>query len=139
MALENPKFKLKIGTIDKKTPRTFYIEGSTFITPTEKGELTYKEKFNKIYKEIGCGIEEMRQGNLNNALKKTYIINIDVADERMKVGKKSYFTFQYFLQQEGEVVSFQQIVTDADSYIGIVLKRLEEGLLENGFEISKTK
>lgn len=137
--LENPYFKVKIGTIDKKNPNTFYIEGSTFITPIENDDFTYKEKFNRIYKEIGRGIDEMRISNKENPLNKSYIINIDVADERMKVGKKSYFTFQYFLQQEGEILPFQTIIANAEKYTKIVFKHLEYSLKENGFALSKNK
>ena len=136
--VENPYFKLKVGTIDKKHPNTFYIEGSTFITPVEQDEMTYKEKFKRVYKEIWRGIDEMRVKK-RNAIKKTYIINIDVADERIKPEKKTYFTFQYFLQQDGEIVPFQEIINNIDDYTKTVLDRLEYSLKDNGFALSKNK
>ena len=141
VSLENPYFKLKIGTIDKKKPTTFYVEGGTFITPVENDddERTYKEKMTEVYKAMARGIEEMRLTKKKKNLEKNFIANIDVADERMKVGKKTYFTFQYYLRQNGELITFSEIAEDGDEYTKLVLARLEYSLKENGFALSKTK
>ena len=55
--LENPYFKLKIGTINKKKPTTFYVEGGTFITPVEDVDdgLTYKEKMVEVLRALVTG------------------------------------------------------------------------------------
>ena len=141
VSLENPYFKLKIGTINKKKPTTFYVEGGTFITPVEDDddERSYKEKMTDVYKAMARGIEEMRLTGKKKNLEKTFIANIDVADERMKTGKKTYFTFQYYLRQNGEIASFAEIAEDGDEYTKKVLERLEYSLKENGFALSKTK
>ena len=141
VSLENPYFKLKIGTIDKKRPTTFYVEGGTFITPVDDDddERTYKEKMTEVYKAMARGIEEMRLTGKKKNLEKNFIANIDVADERMKVGKKTYFTFQYYLRQNGELIPFSEIAEDGDEYTKLVLARLEYSLKENGFALSKTK
>ena len=141
VSLENPYFKLKIGTINKKKPTTFYVEGGTFITPVEDEDedMTFKEKIKDVYKAMARGIEEMRLTGKPKNLEKNFIVNIDVADERMKVGKKTYFTFQYYLHQNGEPVPFNDIAADGDEYTKKVLERLEYSLKENGFALSKTK
>lgn len=140
VSLENPYFKLKIGTINKKRPTTFYVEGGTFITPveTEDDDRSYKEKMTDVYKAMARGIEEMRLSGKKN-LEKNFIANIDVADERMKVGKKTYFTFQYYLRQNGDIIPFAEIAEEGDEYTEKVLERLEYSLKENGFALSKTK
>ena len=98
VSLENPYFKLKIGTINKKKPTTFYVEGGTFITPVdEDDEVPYKEKMAQVYKDMTKGIMVLTSEARN--IQNSFIANIDVADERMKVGKKTYFTFQYYLHQ----------------------------------------
>ena len=138
ISLENPYFKLKIGTINKKKPTTFYVEGGTFITPVEDVDdgLTYKEKMVEVQNAMCNGITVMRAGK---NLCRNYIANIDVADERMKAGKKTYFTFQYYLQQDGELKPFSDIVADSKSYTDEVLAKIEYSLKENGFALSKTK
>lgn len=137
VSLENPYFKLKIGTINKKNPTTFYVEGGTFITPVEDdGAITYKDKMAEVQRQMSLGIMAMKCGkNIGG----NFIANIDVADERMKVGKKTYFTFQYYLQQKGDLVPFAEIAADSDVYTNEVLKRIEYSLKENGFALSKTK
>lgn len=139
VSLENPYFKLKIGTINKKNPTTFYVEGGTFITPVEEedDDISYKEKMANVYKAMSQGIIRITSEAKN--IQKTFIANIDVADERMKTGKKTYFTFQYYLHQNGEPVPFSKITEDGERYTKIVLDKIEYSLKENGFAISKTK
>jgi len=139
VSLENPYFKLKIGTINKKNPTTFYVEGGTFITPVEPedDEISYKEKMANVYKAMSQGI--IRITNEVKNIQKTFIANIDVADERMKTGKKTYFTFQYYLHQNGEPAPFSKITEDGERYTKIVLDKIEYSLKENGFALSKTK
>ena len=139
VSLENPYFKLKIGTINKKKPTTFYVEGGTFITPVDEvdEDLSFKDKMNNVYKAMSQGI--MRLTAETNNVQNSFIANIDVADERMKVGKKTYFTFQYYLHQDGEPISFSEITENGDKYTKIVLDKIEYSLKENGFALSKTK
>ena len=134
--LENPYFKVKIGTINKKNPTTFYVEGGTFITPVEDDGMSYKDKMVLIYKEMAKGIHRLVA---EKHLKHDFIANIDVAEDRMKVGKKTYFTFQYFLKQNGEPLSFVEISENGQEYMKTVLDKLEYSLKENGFALSKTK
>ena len=136
ISLDNPYFKLKIGTINKKSPSTFYVEGGIFITPVDD-DVPYKERMNNVYRSMSLGITRLVSEIKN--IKKTFIANIDVADERMKVGKKTYFTFQYYLHQDGEPVPFNEITENGEKYTKIVLEKLEYSLKENGFAISKTK
>lgn len=139
VSLENPYFKLKIGTINKKKPTTFYVEGGTFITPVDEvdEDLSFKDKMNNVYKAMSQGITRLTAETKN--VQNSFIANIDVADERMKVGKKTYFTFQYYLHQDGEPVSFSEITENGDRYTKVVLDKIEYSLKENGFALSKAK
>ena len=136
VSLENPYFKVKIGTINKKNPTTFYVEGGTFITPVEDDGISYKDKMVLIYKEMAKGLHRLVE---EKHLKHDFIANIDVAEDRMKVGKKTYFTFQYFLKQNGEPLSFLEISENGNEYMDTVLEQLEYSLKDNGFALSKTK
>ena len=139
VSLENPYFKLKIGTINKKKPTTFYVEGGTFITPVDEvdEDLSFTDKMNNVYKAMGQGITRLTAETKN--VQNSFIANIDVADERMKVGKKTYFTFQYYLHQDGEPISFSEITENGEQYTKVVLDKIEYSLKENGFALSKTK
>lgn len=136
VSLENPYFKLKIGTINKKKPTTFYVEGGTFITPVED-ETPFKYRIDEVYRAMSQGIIRITCETKN--LEKNFIANIDVADERMKVGKKTYFSFQYYLRQNKNVLSFSEITDNWDKYTKTVLDKIEYSLKENGFALSKTK
>ena len=136
VSLDNPYFKLKIGTINKKRPTTFYVEGGTFIMPVEDDGVTYRDKMTLVYKEMTKGLSRVVS---ERHLKNDFIANIDVAEDRMKVGKKTYFTFQYFLKQNENPVSFLEIAENSHKYTENVLANLEYSLKENGFALSKTK
>ena len=136
VSFENPHFKLKIGTINKKKPTTFYVEGGTFITPVED-ETPFKDRIDEVYRAMSQGI--IRITCETNNLEKNFIANIDVADERMKVGKKTYFSFQYYLRQNKNDLSFSEITDNWDKYTKTVLDKIEYSLKENGFALSKTK
>ena len=142
VSLDNPYFKLKIGTINKKNPTTFYIEGGTFITPVENNEISYKEKMSYVYQSIKSGVvdlcHDLRIAGKSH-VSNDYIATIDVADERMKVGKKTYFTFQCFLKQDKNIVPFSEILKNGPVYSTPILSRIENSLKENGFALSKTK
>ena len=139
VTLENPYFKLKIGTINKKKPTTFYVEGGTFITPVENDDedCSYKGKMANVYKAMSQGIMRLTAETKN--IQKNFIANIDVADDRIKTGKKTYFTFQYYLHQDGEPMPFSEITENGDKYTKLVLDKIEYSLKENGFALSKTK
>ena len=139
VTLENPYFKLKIGTINKKRPTTFYVEGGTFITPVDEAgeDLSFRDRMNIVYRDMTKGIMRLTAETKN--IQNSFIANIDVADERMRVGKKTYFTFQYYLHQDGEPISFSEITENGERYTKVVLDKIEYSLKENGFAISKTK
>ena len=136
--LDNPYFKLKIGTINKKNPSTFYIEGGTFITPVEDDKTPYKEKIVNVYHSIKKGVDDLRFGKKPN-ISGDYIATIDVADERIKIGKKTYFYFQCFLKQIKNEFSFSEIIENGNAYSDPITSRVEYCLKENGFALSKTK
>ena len=122
VSLENPYFKLKIGTINKKKPTTFYVEGGTFITPVDEvdEDLSFKDKMNNVYKAMSQGIMRLTA-------------------ETNNVQNSFNFTFQYYLHQDGEPISFSEITENGDKYTKIVLDKIEYSLKENGFALSKTK
>ena len=142
VSLDNPYFKLKIGTINKKDPTTFYIEGGTFIMPVEDDGIPYKEKMSNAYRALKCGVTDLCH-NLQTSgrpqISNSYLATIDVADERMKIGKKTYFSFQCFLKQDKNEATFSEIMENGNAYAAPILSSLEYCLKESGFALSKTK
>ena len=138
--IENPRFKLKIGTTNKKNPKTFYVEGGIFVTPTvgDSKEMTYQDKIDNVHMEMMRGIQEMIQSS-NRPMGKNFIAFMDVADERMKVGKKTYLTFQYYIQQNGDILPFPDIIENSANYTEHVLDKIVYALEQNNFEMSKSK
>lgn len=94
----NPSFKTKYGSTNHKKPEVIYIVGNTYISPSfesndyvsEVNEL--KTSYNKLVSEL---ISEY-----SSIFDKNCIFNIDVCDNRIKKGKKTFLTFGLYLKQK---------------------------------------
>lgn len=94
----NPSFKTKYGSTNHKKPEVIYIVGNTYISPSfesndyvsEVNEL--KTSYNKLVSEL---ISEY-----SSIFDKNCIFDIDVCDNRIKNGKKTFLTFELYLKQK---------------------------------------
>lgn len=94
--------KITIGTVDKKNPKTLFIIIGCNITPNETNE-NIKESMKYILKSIQRGIQCILD-NSNICEHGKYIIDTDVAIDRLAVNKKSFFEIQIFLKVTDDVL-----------------------------------
>ena len=130
-----PNFKMKLGTLDKKSPKFFYFEGGTYITPTDE-DCTKKcvEKIERrLRRNIGMEIPN------NEHLENKYILDTDVAYNRLKVGRPTFFGLQCFLSQGDNVSTFDDIEKYTTEWFSTIMKGLEDDLEENNFTVSVTR
>lgn len=91
-------FKTKYGSTNHKKPEVIYIVGNTYISPSfdsndyvnDINDLknTYNNIINKLIKKY------------NSDFHKECICGIDVCDNRIKKGKKTFLTFELYLKQK---------------------------------------
>ena len=94
----NPSFKTKYGSTNHKKPEVIYIVGNTYISPSfESNDYVsevngLKTSYNKLVSEL---ISEY-----SSIFDKNCIFDIDVCDNRIKKGKKTFLTFELYLKQK---------------------------------------
>lgn len=87
ITINNKLLKTKLGTINKKTLDTVYIDMGAFIIP-----LFDCEDFCEIIDDLEKLLKYIIKQNINNSniFKKRYFFCFDTASSRMKKDKKSY-------------------------------------------------
>lgn len=134
--LNSDFFRVKIGTMNKSNPQVLYVEGRTFISPQEEDDYySYMAQFRKnMNKYIVDTINKF--GCFDNR----YILDFQVANSGIKVGKKSFLSFQLFLRQKQDnIKSLKEMKGTLQNFVDNVLFSLKENIIENGFNIYKTK
>lgn len=84
-------FKIRIGTLNRRNPETFFIEGGTYVAPKSDVKPINERR---IRTEIAGRI----RGDAN--LTEKYIITIDFSKDRFKEDKWSYIGFQVHTRQK---------------------------------------
>lgn len=130
-----PNFKMKLGTLDKKSPKYFYFEGGTYITPND--EDCTKKCVEKIEGRLKKNIT--REIPNNTFLNNKYILSTEVAYNRLKVGRPTFFSVQCFLSQDDTVSTFDDVEKNTAEWFSTIMKGLEDDLIENNFTVSITR
>lgn len=127
---------LKYGSINKNDPKVIYISGKMWLCPTYDGD--YNEQIDLIHNSF--------KKKLNNALlnsiifDKKHILDFDLNPGNLVKNKKKFVSISCFLKQKGEkIVNLNNIKNIISANFGYLFKELEEELIENEFEVSKTK
>lgn len=129
--------KAKVGLTDKTNQSVFYFEGSSFITPTEDCE-----DFNELIHNVESSCRKTLKQKLFNHpdLSTDFLMNIEVCSDRMKVGKKTYFYFQYhFKQKQQKNESLVTLKTRNNDFFTGLLNDITANLSNYGITLSKTK
>lgn len=135
--IDHEKFKLKIGTTNRKNPIVVYIEGRTFISPNVD-----KETYNKdIY-----DMKRSLKASISDNIKKTslfddsFILDFQVAQNGVAKNKKTFLYFQFLLRQQKEhILKMKDIKNAAQETITDIVKSLEDTIYEHDFSIYKNK
>ena len=109
-------FQISYGTINSNYPDTLYITCKTWIIPSKKisndNILSIKENLQKKIKETLIN---------SNDFKKKFILDFNFCKETLKIGKKNQLKFEFFLEQNDEVVNFfslkEKVIKLCDSFI----------------------
>lgn len=134
--LNHEFFRLKFGTVNRINPQIVYLEGRTFISPLEEMD-SYNYLIQSIRKKFSSSVGYEIAGN--EFFDSRYILDFQVANSGVKVGKKSFLSFQLMLKQRANnVKTFKEIKKlSEDSLLRVVDEMVDE--ITNNFIISKNK
>ncbi len=137
VSIPNNNFKLKIGTLNKKNPISFYIEGNTYITPL-KEERGYSKQIEVIKQTFRKNITDIIKHS--SLVEDFYILNFEVASDRIKCNKKSYLNFECYFRQKSLIPKRVDVIKEEDSdLIEGITNQLYSELSKNNFILTKNK
>lgn len=127
---------LKYGSVNKKCPQVIYISGKMWLTPQYNGDFKIPIDFiySKFKRELSKILKE------SNIFEQRHILDFDINPSNFAYNKKTFSSISFFLKQKGEkILKLNDIKTVISSDFGYLFRDLENDLIENEFEISKTK
>lgn len=129
-------FRLKFGTMNRSNPQVVYLEGRTFISPLYDND-NYQFLIQSIRKKFSSAINYELLKNCD--FDKRFILDFQIANSGVRVGKKSFLSFQLMLKQnEKNIKSFKEIKKLSEKMLVGMVDSLVEYITAD-FLISKTK
>lgn len=99
---KNKKFKITIGTTDKKSPKTIYIGFGGYITPINQEE-SYVKPIRVFNLRMRKNVEKIvSNGKLTD---RNIIFVSDIAEERICVNKKTYLDLQIYIPISNSILT----------------------------------
>lgn len=127
---------LKYGSVNKNDPKVIYVTGKMWICPTYDGDfekmmeyfhLSFKKELSKVLKN-------------SSVFDTKYILDFDINQTNLVKNKKKYFSITFFVRQKSDNLIKLKNIKNIISYdFGYLFNELENNLIENDFEVSKTK
>ena len=139
----NDTFSIKIGTIDKKNPRTIYAVLGTYICPNIDKE-SYEDDINEFSKKSKENFNKLvNLSHFCETLNNIFIT--EVADSRIKNGKKSYLEMQFYVKPKSEFLteynndfkSMSSVINDV--FCKNIISYTKTELNSHDFQCYKTK
>lgn len=135
--IENEDFKIKIGTTNKLNPIIIYVEGRSFITPTEE-----REEYGKEISEIKHVLKHSISSHLQttNKFDNKYIVDFQIASNGIQLNKKSFLSFQFLMRQNKDnVLKLAEVKNISSEMVLDIVNDLKNSIIEHGFLLSKSK
>jgi hypothetical protein len=127
---------LKYGSINKNDPQVIYVSGKMWLCPTYDGD--YNEQINLMHNNFKKRLNSVLSDSV--IFEKKHILDFDLNVENLIKNKKKFFSITFFIKQKREkLVNLNNIKNIISSDFGYLFKELENELIENEFEVSKTK
>ena len=80
---ENHKRRFKLGTMDKRDPKSFYLNLSSWVKP--KSEDVPSSLINSLRRGINDAVRR-------SGLPKSYIVDLDLRESGVRLGKRSFMS-----------------------------------------------
>lgn len=127
---------LKFGSVNKNDPQVIYISGKMWICPTYDGD--FNEPIEIVYSKFKKELSKILRNS--SIFESKHILDFDLNPENLVRDKKKFFSITFFVKQKSEkIINLNNIKNIVSSDFSYLFSDLENDLIENEFEISKTK
>lgn len=132
----NPNYKIKLGTVDNKNPKTVYINLSAWgQLKTYDIDLDYDKVIGSLRKNIKQNINKI---NTDYFKKNKYIVDLDMRASGISKSKRSFMSCEITLFQEKNIPVNNPAIVEEST---IIIKNVLDNCLinNNHFKFYKTK
>ena len=127
---------LKYGSVNKNDPKVIYISGKMWICPTFEGN--FDEPIDFVYSKFKKELTKILRNS--TVFENKHILDFDLNSENLVCNKKKFFSITFFVRQKSEkAINLNNIKNIISSDFSYLFRELENDLIENEFEVSKTK
>ena len=127
---------LKFGSVNKNDPQVIYVSGKMWICPTYDGD--FNELIEIVYSKFKKELSKILRNS--SIFESKHILDFDLNPENLVRDKKKFFSITFFVKQKSEkIINLNNIKNIVSSDFSYLFSDLENDLIENEFEISKTK
>lgn len=127
---------LKYGSVNKNDPQVIYVSGKMWICPTYDGD--FNEPINLVYSKFKKELSRILRNS--TVFESKHILDFDLNSENLVRDKKKFFSITFFIKQKSEkLINLNNIKNIVSSDFSYLFNELENDLIENEFEVSKTK
>jgi hypothetical protein len=127
---------LKYGSVNKNDPKVIYISGKMWICPTFEGN--FDEPIDFVYSKFKKELTKILRNS--TVFENKHILDFDLNSENLVCNKKKFFSITFFVRQKSEkTINLNNIKNIISSDFSYLFRELENDLIENEFEVSKTK
>ena len=127
---------LKYGSVNKNDPQVIYVSGKMWICPTYDGD--FNEPINLVYSKFKKELSRILRNS--TVFESRHILDFDLNSENLVRDKKKFFSITFFVKQKSEkLINLNNIKNIVSSDFSYLFSDLENDLIENEFEVSKTK
>jgi hypothetical protein len=128
-------YKVKLGTIDNKNPKTIYLNVSAWGKP-----LTEEEDYDKVINKIRKNIKQNLYSKIghNNFERERYIVDLDMRSSGISQSKRSFMSCEITLFQKDKIPVNNPLMVEESNRL---ITNIIDECLENNcyFEFYKTK
>ena len=128
-------YKVKLGTIDNKNPKTIYLNVSAWGKP-----LTEEEDYDKVINKLRKNIKQNLYSKIghNNFERERYIVDLDMRSSGISQSKRSFMSCEITLFQKDKIPVNNPLMVEESNRL---ITNIIDECLENNtyFEFYKTK
>jgi len=112
----NSNYKIKLGTVDNKNPKSIYINLSAWGEPNDEEE---DINYDTIIKKLRKNIKQNINYNINsdNFYKDKYIVDLDMRSSGIRNKKRSFMSCEITLYQKNKISINQPLIINSATTI----------------------
>lgn len=126
---------VKLGTVNRINPITFYILGKLWISPLFYQD-NYKNLFNNVFIKLK---KELYNFLIKNNLSDKYIIDFDITYDSLEVNSYNYFSYEIVMKQKNNIKSLKELKYNLSEDIIILINNFYNNIENMNFSIKQEK